>query len=201
MNLPNKLSLMRICFVPLIIFFYLASFIPYGKIVAVVLFIVAALTDLYDGKIARSRGLVTDLGKLLDPIADKLLYTCSLFLVVVDGTILAPWGILALIILFARDTLVNGIRQVAATKGVVLAAGWSGKIKAILAYIYIPLFMFLAQGIFANTGYVACDIINTVLTVIAYVVLGVGTLVTIWSGVEYTVKNKYIFATNEPREE
>ncbi len=193
MNLPNKLSMMRICLVPLIMFFYLATFIPYGKFVAVVLFIWAALTDLYDGKIARSRGLVTDLGKLLDPIADKMLITCSLFVIVLDGAIAHPWGIIALTVMFTRDTIINAIRQVAATKGVVVAAVWSGKIKAILAYTYIPMFMFISQGVFANTGYAVCDIINTVLTVIAYVVMGAGTLVTAWSAIDYSLKNKFVF--------
>lgn len=193
MNLPNKLSMMRICLVPLIMFFYLATCIPYGKFVAVVLFIGAALTDLYDGKIARSRGLVTDLGKLLDPIADKMLITCSLFVIVLDGAIAHPWGIIALTVMFTRDTIINAIRQVAATKGVVVAAVWSGKIKAILAYTYIPMFMFISQGVFANTGYAVCDIINTVLTVIAYVVMGAGTLVTAWSAIDYSLKNKFVF--------
>ncbi len=193
MNLPNKLSFMRICLVPLIMFFYLATFIPYGKCIAVVLFIWAALTDLYDGKIARSKGLVTDLGKLLDPIADKMLITCSLFIIVLDGAIAHPWGIIALTVMFTRDTIINAIRQVAATKGVVVAAVWSGKIKAILAYTYIPMFMFISQGIFANTGYVICDVINTVLTVIAYIVLGAGTIVTAWSAVDYSLKNKFVF--------
>lgn len=201
MNLPNKLSMIRIFLVPLIIFFYMASFIPYGKIISVVLFILAAITDLYDGKIARKRNLVSDLGKLLDPIADKLLYTCSLFLIVVDGTIASPWGIIVLVILFTRDSLVNGIRQVAASKGVVVAAVWSGKLKAILAYIYIPIFMFLSQGIFVNTGYAVCDVINTVLTVLAYIVMGFATLVTIWSAIDYSIKNKNVFIEPKTKEE
>lgn len=194
MNLPNKLSFLRICLVPIMMFFYLASFIPYGKVIAVVLFLIAGLTDLFDGKIARKRGLVTDLGKLLDPIADKMLYTCAFFLIIADGTVAEPWGIIALSILFVRDTLINGVRQVAASKGLVLAAGKSGKLKAFLTDIYIPLFMFISQGIFVDTGIYACDVINEILVVCAYVVMGVATLVTIYSGVEYCVKNKLIFA-------
>lgn len=196
MNLPNKLSFLRIFLVPVMMFFYMASFIPFGKVVAVVLFIVAALTDLFDGKIARKRGEVTDLGKLLDPLADKMLYTCAFFLIIADGTVLAPWGIIALSILFVRDSLINGVRQIAATKGVVLAAANSGKLKALLTDIYIPLFMFISQGIFVGTGYVACDVINQILVIAAYVVMGVATLVTIYSGVEYCVKNKQLFTQN-----
>ena len=193
MNLPNKLSFLRIFLVPVMMFFYMASFIPYGKVVAVVLFIAAALTDLFDGKIARARGEVTDLGKLLDPLADKMLYTCAFFLIIADGTIAAPWGVIALSILFVRDSLINGVRQIAATKGVVLAAANSGKLKALLTDIYIPMFMFIAQGIFVGTGYAACDVINQILVIAAYVVMGVATLVTIYSGVEYCVKNKHLF--------
>ncbi len=201
MNLPNKLSFFRICLVPIMMFLYLATFIPYGKIIAVVIFIIAAITDHYDGKIARQRNLVTDLGKLLDPLADKLLYTCALFLVVADGTILAPWGIIALTILFARDSLVNGIRQVAASKGVVVAAVWSGKLKAILNYIYIPMFMFISQGVLQNTGLPALDIVNQVLIISAYVMMGIATIVTLYSGVDYLIKNKSILSQKQEKEQ
>ena len=201
MNLPNKLSFFRICLVPIMMFLYLATFIPYGKIIAVVIFIIAAITDHYDGKIARQRNLVTDLGKLLDPLADKLLYTCALFLVVADGTILAPWGIIALTILFARDSLVNGIRQVAASKGVVVAAVWSGKLKAILNYIYIPMFMFISQGVLQNTGLPALDIVNQVLIITAYVMMGIATIVTLYSGVDYLIKNKSILSQKQEKEQ
>lgn len=196
MNLPNKLSFLRIILVPLIMFFYLATFIPFGKVVAIVLFIVAALTDLFDGKIARARGLVTDLGKLLDPIADKMLITCSLFLIVLDGTIAHPWGIIALTILFTRDCIVNGIRQIAATKGVVVAAVWSGKIKAILAYTYLPMFMLLAQFHILQSDMLAgsqvFDTIVLIFSILCYIVLAAGTLVTAWSAIDYTLKNKSV---------
>lgn len=194
MNLPNKLSFLRIFLVPVMMLCYLASFIPFGKIVAVALFIVAALTDLFDGKIARARGEVTDLGKLLDPLADKMLYTCAFFLIIADGTVAAPWGIIALSILFVRDSLINGIRQIAATKGVVLAAAKSGKLKALLTDIYIPMFMFLAQGILVGTGIPFWDTLNTILVIAAYAVMGVATIVTIYSGIEYCVKNKDLFS-------
>ena len=190
MNLPNKLSIIRICLVPFVMFFYLAPFIPYGKIIAIVLFIVAAVTDLFDGKIARKNGLVTDLGKLLDPIADKMLITCSLFLIVFDLTIAHPWGIIALTILFTRDCIVNGVRQIAATKGVAVAAEKSGKIKAILAYIYIPFFMFIAQLKISLAGLAAYDTVMTVFYVIGYIMLAAATIVTAWSAIDYPLKNK-----------
>ncbi|MBR2053059.1 MAG: CDP-alcohol phosphatidyltransferase family protein, partial [Clostridia bacterium] len=83
---PNQITCIRIALLPFIAFFYLADFIPWGKFIAVVLFAVAALTDFIDGKLARKTGQVTDLGKFLDTIADKLLITVALILVVADGT-------------------------------------------------------------------------------------------------------------------
>ena len=96
MNLPNKLSVLRICLIPFVMFFYLADFIPYGigKIAAIVIFIAAALTDMLDGKIARKHNLVTNLGKFLDPIADKILTAAVFFLIIADGTLPAPWGVI-----------------------------------------------------------------------------------------------------------
>ena len=200
MNLPNKLSIIRICLVPFVMFFYLAPFIPYGKIIAIVLFIVAAVTDLFDGKIARKNGLVTDLGKLLDPIADKMLITCSLFLIVFDLTIAHPWGIIALTILFTRDCIVNGVRQIAATKGVAVAAEKSGKIKAILAYIYIPFFMFIAQLKISLAGLAAYDTVMTVFYVIGYIMLAAATIVTAWSAIDYPLKNKALILPKKETE-
>lgn len=178
------------------IFFYMASFMqPYGIFIATAIFICAALTDLFDGKIARKRGEVTDLGKLLDPIADKLLYSCGLLLVVADGTIPAPYGVIALAIVLFRDILINAVRQVGVTKGVVIAASLSGKLKAIFHYIQIPMFMFLAAtstfvGDFWNT-------FNYVWFIAACVVLAVATVITIWSCFDYVLGNKQIFKSEK----
>ena len=86
MNLPNKLTVARIALIPFVMFFYMATFIPYGigKILALALFILAAITDLLDGKIARKHNLITDFGKFLDPIADKILTSAVLFMLVAD---------------------------------------------------------------------------------------------------------------------
>ena len=192
MNLPNKLSFARIFLVPIIYVFYLAVPSPWGKLVAMLLFIAAAITDQLDGHLARKNNQVTDLGKLLDPMADKLLYCGCLFLIVVDGTIIAPWGIIGLFIIFARDTLVNGIRQVGATKGVVFAAPISGKLKAIFAYIFIPMFMFVAANIGAGAESTVWTTINYVIEIMAYVVFAIAIVVTIWSAIDYTIKNKEV---------
>lgn len=200
MNTPNKLSFLRIILVPLIYVFFLIPIDPYGKFIAVALFIVAALTDQLDGHLARKNNQVTDLGKLLDPMADKLLYCGCMFLIVllnINGAIAHPWGIIGLFIIFARDTLINGIRQVAATKGVVVAAVLSGKLKAIFAYICIPLFMFHTAWLsIGNTEqwFVVC---GDVVMWLAYIMYAITIAVTIWSAIDYTVKNKAVFADVE----
>ncbi len=210
MNLPNKLSLLRIILVPVLMFFYLATFIPCGKLIAVILFIVAAITDRLDGKIARRDGLVTDLGKLLDPIADKMLITCGLFLIVFDfdgaGAVVHPVGIIALFVMFTRDCVVNGLRQLVAQKGVAFAAVKSGKLKAVFAYSYIPTFMLLAQIHIWQTQFLAgihaVEIIVLIITIIAYILLALGTIVTAYSAFDYCIKAAPIFtASNPPRAE
>ena len=146
MNLPNKLTLSRIILIPFMMFFYLASFIPYGigKIVALAIFIVAALTDLLDGKIARKYNLVTNLGKFMDPIADKVLTTAVFILLIADSTIARPWGAIIVTIIVAREFMVSALRLLAATKGKVLAADIWGKAKTMTQMIALPIFILLA---------------------------------------------------------
>lgn len=198
MNLPNKISMTRIIAIPFVMFFYLADFIPnaIGKIIALVLFAVIAFTDLVDGKIARSRGLVTDLGKFLDPIADKLLMTTGLLLILADGTMIAPWGVIMTIIIVAREFIVSALRQIAATKNVVLAADMLGKIKANFQPVAIALFMLLA--IHNVTPFLGS--FESAYTVICYVLMGIATILTIISGVNYLVKNRAVFKENKKEE-
>ena len=136
MNLPNRLTLMRIILIPFMMFFYLANFIPYGigKLVALVIFIVAALTDLLDGKIARKRNIVTNFGKFLDPIADKILTSTVLLLIIADGTIPNPWGAIIVTIIIAREFMVSALRQLAASKNKIISADYFGKFKAVLQF-------------------------------------------------------------------
>ena len=195
MNLPNKLTTLRIILIPFVMFFYLASFIPYGigKIVALAIFIIAALTDLLDGKIARKYNLVTDLGKFLDPIADKLLTSAVLFMLMADGTIPAPWGVIVVTIIIAREFMVSALRLIAASKGVVLAADIWGKAKTMVQMIAIPICMLipfvLALGVF---GWVVLTI-----QIVGWSALGVATILTIVSGANYLIKNKDCFKENK----
>ena len=188
MNLPNKLSISRIVMIPFMIFFYLADFIPnsWGKIVAIAIFIIASLTDMLDGHIARKRNLITDLGKFLDPIAVKLLAISALLLVICDGTVPAPYGAIAGIIIIGRELIIGGFRQIAATKNVVMAADWFGKIKTIVQDISLPalilLSYFLTSGVVTGLGLFVFEIIN-------WVLLGLSVLLTIISAINYLVKN------------
>ena len=191
MNLPNKLTVLRMVLIPFVMFFYLASFIPFGigKIVALVIFIVAALTDLLDGKIARKYNLVTNFGKFLDPIADKLLTSAVLFMLMADGTIPAPWGVIVVTIIIAREFMVSALRLMAATKGTVLAADIWGKAKTMVQMIAIPVCMLIP--FLCEVGAV-CWLIKTV-AIIGWVAIGIATVLTIVSGVNYLVKNKDCF--------
>lgn len=191
MNTPNKISLIRIFLIPLMIFFYLASFIPngWGKFVAFWVFVVAALTDMLDGHLARKNNQITNLGKFLDPIADKLLMTSALLLVVCDATVPAPYGVIAAVIILARELIISALRQIAATKNVVMAADWWGKAKTFVQDVSVPglilLSFFYTNGALTGNWLLAFEILN-------WVLLGAAVALTIISGVNYIVKNRAV---------
>ena len=187
MNLPNKLSLSRIILIPFFIFFYLANFIPFGKIIAIVIFVVASLTDMLDGKIARKYNMVTNLGKLLDPIADKLLVISGLLLVVVDYTIPNPYGVIIAIIIIGRELLISAFRQIAATKNFVMAADIYGKMKTVTQVIALPL-LFLLSYLMYNVE--ANQTVVLVVKIVAYTMIVIATCLTVLSGANYIIKNK-----------
>ena len=195
MNLPNKLTVLRIILIPFVMFFYLASFIPHGigKILALVIFIVAALTDLLDGKIARKYNLVTNLGKFLDPIADKILTSSVLFMIIADGTIPAPWGVIVVSIIIAREFMVSALRLLAASKGTVLAADIWGKAKTMVQMIAIPVCMLIPFAI--EIGAVSGLVLT--IKIVGWSLLGVATVLTVVSGANYLIKNKDCFKENK----
>ncbi len=188
MNLPNKLSILRICFIPFIMFFYLQNFWTWGKIVAIALFILAAATDSLDGYIARKYNMVTDLGKLLDTNADKILILSVLLMVAIDGTIPAPWGVVVSIIIIGRDMIIGAFRQIAASKNFVMAADKLGKIKAIITDIAMPMLMLLAYFYAINLN---PDFVN-VYAIVCYVITGIACVLTIWSMLNYMIKNRRV---------
>ncbi len=189
MNLPNKITISRIVLVPIIMAFYLISSIPYGKLVATILFIIASVTDFLDGYLARKNNQVTDTGKFLDPIADKLLVMAGILIIIVDSILPIYVYILICALIFARDYLVNSLRQVASTKGVVIAADKSGKLKTLLLDIALVGMMFLGSNLQQNWfGGLAVDIIS-------YIVYTIGALamfMVIYSTVEYFYKNRNV---------
>lgn len=191
MNLPNKLTIARMVMIPFVMFFYLATFIPYGigKIVALVLFALAALTDWFDGRIARKNNIVTNLGKFLDPIADKILTTTVLIMLVADGTIPAPWGAIVVSIIIAREFMVSAIRLLVASKGTVLAADIWGKAKTMVQMISIPVCILLAGLKEMTVNPVALSVVMW----IGYIGIGLATVLTVVSGINYLMKNKSCF--------
>lgn len=203
MNTPNKITLSRILLLPLIVFFYLADFIPYGKLVATILFVVAALTDMLDGKYARKHNMVTDLGKFFDSIADKCLIMTGLILIVAGGVlgsspiVYPSWaGIICVIIILAREFMVSALRQIAAAKGKVLAAGQGGKIKATIQDIVVTLYMAFAFFITEFATKINSDVFNKVtgtISLILLIALCVTALITVYTGFDYIVKNRFVF--------
>lgn len=174
MNLPNKLTLLRIIAIPV---FIVVLMMGYGY-AATVIFIAAALTDMLDGKIARKYDLVTNFGKLMDPLADKLLVMSALVCLVELGSV-PGWMV---IVILAREFAVTGLRQVAASEGIVIAAGTTGKIKTITQMIAIPLLL-LDNWPGRYIG-VPLD----------QIFLWIAVAMTIISGVEYIVKNKQLLS-------
>lgn len=188
MNLPNKLTIMRVALIPFMMFFYFANFIPFaiGKVVALAIFVVAALTDLLDGKIARKHNLVTDFGKFLDPIADKMLTSAVLFMIIADGTIENPWGAIIVTIIISREFMVSALRLIAASKGLVLAADIWGKAKTMVQMIALPICMALSIVISVS----APAWLLLTFQIVSYISLGLATILTVISGINYLIKNK-----------
>ena len=178
MNLPNQLTILRMIAVP----FFIGFFMTGHFWIALVIFIAAAFTDMLDGKIARARGLVTNFGKIMDPLADKILVYSAFCLMVEDGSI-AGW---MFIIILAREFLVAGVRTVAASEGIVIAAAMSGKIKTVLQMVAVPLLM-LAHAIEGTKYYYYVSIL-------AQIFLWGSVVMTVYSGIEYVVKNKQVFS-------
>ncbi len=172
MNLPNKLTIARIIAVP----FFIAAYYLNWHLVAFIIFILASFTDMLDGKIARKHNLVTNFGKIMDPLADKVLVYAAFCLMIPDPV--PGW---MLIIILAREFLVAGVRTVAASEGIVIAAAMSGKIKTVLQMIAVCMLL-MAPVIDQNW-----------FTILGKVVLWAALVMTIVSGVQYVVDNRQVF--------
>ena len=179
MNTPNKLTLLRVIMIPFFVLFMLA---PIGgeahKWIALVLFIIASLTDTLDGYLARRDNLVTNFGKFMDPLADKLL-VCSALICLIETGMLPSWVV---IIIISREFIISGFRLIASDNGIVIAASWWGKAKTISQMVMIIVLIADFGGVF--------DIIGTILIVIA-------TALTVISLIDYLWKNRQVLSMQD----
>ena len=179
MNLPNKISLLRIILVPIFLIFLLVKFtVPFGRYtiyVAIFIFIFAAMTDSLDGYIARKHGLITKLGKLIDPLADKMLISGALIALVSLGEI-SVWPAF---IIITREFAVTGFRAIASTEGHIIAASIWGKFKTILQIIAIV-------AVMINISIFKIPFDGT------SILIWIATIVTVISGVDYIVKGWHL---------
>ncbi len=191
MNLPNKLTLLRIFLIPVFVAVFYLTIIPYNLIISAVVFALAAFTDFLDGYIARKYKLVTDLGKFLDPIADKVLVSTALIVILIppqNFNILPinAWYVAVMVaIIMARELIVSAFRLIAASKGKVIAADKSGKLKTFFTDVAIV--EILVAGQFSVVGFGVANLVGIIL-------LAISTLLTIYSGIECFVKNKGVIS-------
>ena len=176
MNLPNKLTILRVIMIP----FFVAALLYDGganqnmRYVAAALFIIASLTDMLDGKIARARNLVTNFGKFMDPLADKLL-VCSAMICMIPLGKLQAWFV---IVIIAREFMITGFRTLAVEQNIVIAAGFWGKLKTICQ-------MFMIIFLLLNFN-------NSVTIVISHILIWASLILAIVSAVDYIVNNKQV---------
>ena len=175
MNLPNRLTIFRMLLVPLMaVAFSFESWLPGWNYYAATIFFIADMTDILDGYIARKQQLVTNFGKLMDPIADKLLF-CTAFIMMVDNGMLSP---ILCIIFVGREIIVSGFRLVTANSGKVIAANWLGKLKSALQVVAI-LATLLGNPIFSRWDFP-----------FDFGLMCTAAVFTVWSAVDYIVANR-----------
>ena len=179
MNLPNRLTILRVIMIPFFVFFMLAD-IPQGfhKWIALAIFIVASFTDLFDGKIARKYGLVTNFGKFMDPLADKLLVCSALICLVANGA-LKEW---MAIVIISREFIISGLRLVVSDNGVVIAASYWGKFKTVFQMIMI--------------GFMIGDVDLPFFRITTVILTWIALILTIVSLIDYIYKNRAVLKTD-----
>ena len=197
MNLPNKITLTRIFMIPVFVLLFFLKDLPFNFGIAAIVFALAACTDFIDGHIARSRGLVTNLGKFLDPIADKVLVSTAMILILTmkDSLFMnfgtsAEWLYIATVvcvcIIMARELIISAFRQIAAANGVIMAADKLGKFKTIFQDIAIFVLIFAGGWVNQSSN------LDKFLAIIGFGLFAVATILTIVSGISYVVKNKKV---------
>lgn len=192
MNLPNKLTIARMIMIPVFILFFYLNFAGH-YFVALIVFALASFTDLLDGKIARKYNLVTNLGKFLDPIADKVLVSSALIVILTQpqffNVFLNDWALIVggccVVVIFARELIVSGFRMVAADAGIVIAADKIGKFKTVTQDIAVILLLVFGGFYELFRDAIAVRVLNYV----GLIMLAVAAILTIISGINYIVKN------------
>ena len=182
MNLPNRLTVLRVLMIPFFVFFMMKD-IPagYGKWIALAIFVLASLTDMLDGKIARKYNLVTNFGKFMDPLADKLLVCSALICLVAAGKLVA-WMV---IVIISREFIISGFRLIASDNGVVIAASYLGKFKTVFQMAMIILLI--------------ADIKNDIYALVTGIVIAVALVLTILSLIDYIYKNRKVMSSEQGR--
>ena len=170
MNLPNKLTMFRVILIPFFVLFMLVDITNVDKWIALAIFIIASLTDLLDGRIGRKYNLVTNFGKFMDPLADKLL-VCSALICLVEMAKIPSWMV---IIIIAREFIISGFRLIAADNGVVIAANYWGKFKTTFQMVMICLLIADIEAI----------------SMITDVIMWAALILTVISLIDYLIKNK-----------
>ena len=174
MNLPNKITLFRVAMIPIFLIFMLVPGISYGTEIAAAIFIIAALSDLLDGYIARKNNLVTNFGKFMDPLADKLLVSSAL-ICFVELSLVPAWVV---IIIIAREFIISGFRLIASDNGIVIAASWWGKIKTVVQ-------MVMSVILIINLDFTWINILEQISIYLA-------AALTVISLIDYMIKNKTV---------
>ncbi len=174
MNLPNKITIFRVCMIPIFLIFLLVPQIPYGQYVAAAIFILAALSDALDGYLARKNNLITNFGKFMDPLADKLLVSSAL-IALVELNRIPSWIV---IVIIAREFIISGFRLVASNNGIVIAASWWGKIKTNVQIIMCVMLII--------------NIDNPIIEILEQIFIYLALALTIISLVDYMWKNKQV---------
>lgn len=182
MNLPNKLTLFRVFTIPFFVIFMEFEILgDFDKFIAVALFIIASITDALDGHIARKYNLITNFGKFMDPLADKLLVSAAL--ICLSSTI-PEWII---VVIISRELIISGFRIIAADNGIVIAASYWGKIKTVFQMIMI-IWLILDLNTFVETYIIDLPIYD----IIGKVLIGISLVLTVISMVDYLIKNKQV---------
>ncbi len=186
MNLPNKLTVVRIVLVPFFLAFLLLDIIPYNFLWALIMFAIASFTDFLDGNIARKQNIVTNFGKFMDPLADKVLVVSA----IVAFIELSLTSSVAVIIIIAREFLVTSLRLIAVDNGIVIAASIYGKIKTVTQMISI-------SGILLLLAINDVTPLSIDIPLISNILMWICAAITLVSGIEYLIKNKDCIVTDK----